>query len=123
MKTFGDLKVGDTVYCIFPKYMSDDSWRCFIDDFKIVEKCELDKYNNGVSWLSIKLDNGFYFKPESNQSFHLGCDYEEGSTYNFTVEYFTDIKNIKSITNYESVIKDIEQDLRRKYDNKGRDTE
>lgn len=118
MKTFGDLEVGDTVYAIFPKYRTDGSWCYTIGDFKIVEKFELDKYSSGVSWLNIKLDNGFYFKPESNQSFHLGCDYEEGSSYNFTVEYFTDIKNIRSITNYESVIKDIEETLRKKYGNK-----
>lgn len=117
MKTFGDLKVGDTVYAIYPKYYKNGSWRYEIGDFKITYKYEWEQYTNGHCWLIIRLDNGFYFRPESYQSFHLGSDNEDGpgKTYNFNVEYFTDLKNIKLIEFYEFVIKDIENTLRNKY--------
>lgn len=117
MKTFGDLKEGDTVYAIFPEYDNDGSWCYTIDDFKIIEWLDWIPYTDGVANLIIKLDNGFYFKPDSNQAFHLGSDNEGGAgkTYNFNVEYFTDINNIKLIENYEFVIKDIEETLKEKY--------
>lgn len=117
MKTFGDLKVGDTVYAIYPKYYKNGSWRYEIGDFKIKQMYEWVPYTNGHCCLIIHLDNGFYFTPQSYRSFHLGSDNEggPGKTYNFTVEYFTDIKNIKLIEHYEFVIKDIEKTLRKKY--------
>lgn len=117
MKTFGDLKEGDTVYTIYPKYYKNGSWRYEIGDFKIKELYEWIPYTSGDCKLIICLDNGFYFTPISNDSFHIGTDNEggPGKTNNFMVEYFTDINNIRLIDNYEYVIKDIEKTLRKKY--------
>lgn len=118
MKTFGDLKEGDTIYAIYPKYYKNGSfWRWDINKFKITQWYEWIPYSNGNACLIIKLDNGFCFHPEANQIVHDGRDDEEsvgviGGTW---VMYLIDINNIKLITHYEWVIKDIPKTLRKKY--------
>lgn len=119
MKTFADLKEGDTIYAIYPKYYKNGSfWRWDIGAFKITQWYWWIPYSDGNARLAIKLDNGFCFNPVSNQVFHDGIDKGDegtGTLSAMNVIYLININNIKLIHDYEYIVKDIPKTLLKKY--------
>lgn len=117
MKTFDDLKDGDIVYVIHPEYIDDDFSHWIIEEPKIKSIYTLGYFLNGNKHLGIFLDNGYYFEPISNDTYHSGSSDENtwGKIADPRVEYLVDIKHINKIFDYKYIIKEMDINSREKY--------